>query len=423
MPDADASACLCFLLLTPLAAAGLAVINTGLSRSRSAAHSMLLPLCAAAVAAIAFVACGFAFAGALNGPAHVFTASGKSWNWLGSGGVFLKGINASPPRDILTALLELFAISLASIIPAGAAAERWRLPAACLSTAVFAFWIYPLFVHWVWNGGWLAQLGANFGLGNGFVDPAGASCIHVVGAFTALAIAWIVKPRHGKFSAEGVPAAMPGHNAVLVLLGCMLALIGFLGLNSAGSILFASLSLIQSVLVDVNTLLCAAAAALTALFITRVRFGRPDASLIANGWVAGLVASSGVCAFIKPAGALLVGLIAGALVIFAVEIIELRMKVDDPAGAISVHGAGGLWGILAAGIFASASGQFVAQLVGISTLLGFMLPLAYTINWLIDRVIPQRVALEGERQGMDLFELGAGAYPEFVTHREDFTRR
>ncbi len=334
----------------------------------------------------------------------------------------------------LIILLQLFSVALACTIPAATGAERWRLGAGCASAAVLAGWTYPLFAHWVWGGGWLAQLGVNYGLGHGFVDPAGASCIHAVGGLTALSIAWILNPRRGKFTADGLPTAMPGHNAVIVLFGCMLALIGFLGLNSAGSILFAGLTPAQSVLVDVNTTLCSAAAGLAALITTRLRFGRPDASLTANGWISGLVASSAVCAFVKPAEAVAVGFVAGVLVIFAVEIIELRMKVDDPAGAISVHAVGGMWGVLALGMFgrftpalanidSGDSGQFLAQLIGVATLLGFVLPLTYTLNWLLNRVLPQRVALEGERQGMDLFELGAGAYPEFVTHRDDFTRR
>ncbi len=431
LSDFSGALCLCFILLAPLAVAGLSLINTGLSRSRSASHNMVLSLCAVATAAIAFFACGAAIEGMSTGPAHTFTAAGETWNWIGADRLFLRGVNFAEWRQPLVLLWQFVAVGLAAIIPASTAAERWRLSAGCLSTALLAGFTYPLFAHWVWGGGWLAQLGVNYGLGSGFLDPGGAACIHCVGGLTALSIAWIVGPRHGKFTAGGMPAAMPGHNAVLVVFGCALALIGFFGLNSAGSVLSAGIAPAQVVLIDLNTLLCAAGAALAALWTTRARFGKPDASLIANGWVTGLVASSAVCAFVKPAAAVLIGFIAGALVIFAVETIELRMKIDDPAGAIAVHGIGGFWGILAAGIFGQAfgaaarntSGQFLAQLIGIATLAGFVLPLSYAINWLLNRIVPQRVAPEGERQGMDLFELGAGAYPEFVTHREDFTRR
>jgi Amt family ammonium transporter len=224
---------------------------------------------------------------------------------------------------------------------------------------------------------------------------------------------------------DGAPAAIPGHNAVLVLFGCFLALLGWFGLNCAGSILFASVAPGAVAGVAIDTVLAAAMAALTVAVITRARFGRPDASLCANGWVGGLVASSAGCAFLSPAAAAMIGLVAGALVTFSVEWLDIYLGVDDPAGSISVHAICGIWGVLALGIFARIpgdSGQFAAQLVGVATLLGFVLPLTYSLNWLLNRFYPQRVAAEGERQGMDLYELGAGAYPEFVIHREDMTQ-
>jgi len=155
-----------------------------------------------------------------------------------------------------------------------------------------------------------------------------------------------------------------------------------------------------------------------------VKFGRPDASLAANGWIGGLVASSAAAAFLKPATAILVGGIAGALILGAIDLMEARLAIDDPGGAVSVHAVGGILGLLAVCVSgAQQSGQFLAQLAGVSTLLGFVLPLTYGLNWLLDRFYPQRVNAEGERQGMDLYELGAGAYPEFVVHSEEFSQR
>ncbi|HLW78169.1 MAG TPA: ammonium transporter, partial [Terriglobia bacterium] len=191
-----------------------------------------------------------------------------------------------------------------------------------------------------------------------------------------------------------------------------------------------------AVLIGVNTTLVAASGASAAALITRKRFGKPDASLTANGWVGGLAASSAACAFIAPAEAVIIGLAAGTLVTFSVEWLELRLQVDDPGGAISVHAVGGLWGVMALGLFArfkapvlnmlepvgGDAGQWLAQLVGVATLVGFLLPLSYGLNWLLNRVYPQRVPVEGERQGMDLYELGAGAYPEFMTHTDEFTQ-
>jgi len=229
-----------------------------------------------------------------------------------------------------------------------------------------------------------------------------------------------------------MPSAIPGHNAVLVLLACFLTWLGWIGLNASGSLLFAGAAPVDVPLVAINTTLSAATGLLAAAGITRVRFGRPDASLCANGWTGGLVASSAACAFVTPASAALTGAIAGLLVTLSVEWLDARLGVDDPAGSISVHAVGGLWGLLALGIFAQIprgwvvngmsagnSNQWLAQLAGAVTLVAFVLPLTYSLNWLLNSFYQQRVSPEGESHGLDLYELGAGAYPEFVVHRED----
>jgi len=325
-------------------------------------------------------------------------------------------LDASPACLILW--LQLLSVALAALIPLGAGLDRWRLGAASASTALLAGLVYPLFAHWVWGGGWLAQIG--------FVDAAGSAPVQAVGGLTALAMAWILGPRRGKYSSEGgLPAAIPGHNAVLVLFACFLVWTGWLGLNGAGAMLFGGAPVGALVRVGLNTTLSAAMAGLAAAAITRVRFGRPDASLCANGWIGGLAASSAGCLFFDPAVAALAGLVAGALVVFTVEWLDIYGEIDDPTGSVSVHAIGGIWGVLALGFFARSGSavQPLAQVAGVATLLGFVLPLAYSLNWLLDRVSPQRVAPEGERQGLDLHELGAGAYPEFVIHREDFLQR
>jgi len=428
--------CLVFIFMVPCAAAGLALISTGLGRSRSAAHSMMSSMCVLAVAALAYFVCGFAWQGFTGGPAHVASMGGKEWSWIASGPFFLRHLALDGSPTSLAALLGMLSVGLAALIPLGSGADRWRLGAGCASTAVLAGWTYPLFAHWVWGGGWLAQLGTNYGLGRGFVDAGGAGTIQAVGGLTALSIAWILGARRGKYTHDGMPTAIPGHNGVLVMLGCMLALLGWLGLNSAGAILYNGADPGRAVHVAIDTILCAAAGALTAAVITHTRFGKPDASLTANGWIGGLAASSGACGFVSPAAAAAIGLLAGALVTFSVEWFELHMSVDDPGGSISAHAMGGLWGVLSVGLFAripaisgtgvqasDGAGQWLAQLVGIATLIGFILPLTYGLNWLLDRVYTQRVAAEGERQGMDLYELGAGAYPEFIVHSEEFTER
>ena len=419
--------CILCIFLVPFALPGLALINTGLGRSRSSAHSMMASLCMFAVAALTYFVCGFSWQGFIGLPAHSFSVGGKAWSLIAAEPFFMRGLDFNGSSASLAAWLQILCVGLAALIPLGAGSDRWRLSASCASTALLAGWTYPLFAHWVWGGGWLAQLGVNYGLGHGFIDAGGSSSIQVVGGLTALSIAWILGARRGKYSSNGMPAAIPGHNSVFVLFGCLLAWVGWLGLNSAGAILFTGMEIGRVPLVAVNTSLAAVSAGLTAAIVTRTRFGKPDASITANGWIGGLVASSAGCAILKPAAAVIVGAVAGALVTQAVDRFEFSLKVDDPGGAISVHALGGIWGVLAVGLFAafsgSAPGQFLAQLIGIATLIGFVLPLTYGLNWLLNRLHPQRVAADGERQGMDLHELGADAYPEFVTHTEEFIQR
>jgi ammonium transporter, Amt family len=426
LSEIQTAGCIFFLLLAPLAAAGLALINAGLGRSRNAAHSMMAALCVISVAACAYFICGRGFQGYAGGLAHAITVGNKPWDWIGAEPWFFRGLPINAPPLFLFAWFGILAVGLAGIIPLGSGADRWRLAAICASTALLAGLTFPLFAHWTWGGGFLAQLGLNYKLGRGYLDAGGAGPIHALGGLTALAVTWIVGPRRGKYTSEGMPMAIPGHNPVLVLFGCLVALVGWLGLNSAGAMLFAGVELGRMPAIAVNTLLGASAAALATAVITKLRFGKPDASLTANGWVGGLVAASAGCAFITPAEVLIVGLVAGALVTFSVELLDLRLEVDDPGGAISVHAVGGIWGVLAVGMFgrleAGGQGQLLAQAVGVATLVGFVLPFTYGLNWLLDRTMGQRVAVEGEHQGMDLYELGAGAYPEFMTHTDDFVR-
>jgi Amt family ammonium transporter len=422
LSEAASVLCLVSIMVTPCAAAGLALINAGLGRSRNAAHAMLSALCVLGVAAVAYCAIGFSLQGYPGREVHALLVGGRPWDWMASEPLFFRGVSFDMSPASLAALFGMFAAGLAAMIPLGSGADRWRLGAACASAALLSGVVYPLFAHWVWGGGWLAQLGVNYGLGGGFLDAGGSATIQAVGGLAALSIAWMLGPRRGKYNNENMPVAIPGHNAVLVLFGCLLAWIGWTGLNSAGAALFAGPPL-RAPLVVADTTLAAVCASLAAAAITRVRFGKPDASLCANGWVAGLVASSAACASVRPALAMLIGLVAGALVVFSVEWLEFRLTVDDPGGAVSVHALGGIWGILAAGLFSAAPGQWLAQFTGIATLLGFVLPLVYALNWLVDRVYPQRVPPQGERQGLDLHELGAGAYPEFMSHNDDLWQR
>ena len=423
LSDAAFALTLALLLVAPLAIAGVALINTGLGRSRSAAQALLGNLAIVAVTAIVFAIVGAALTGYMPGSAgHTLQLAGKPWNWLGSSPLLLGSLGSAPALSQLAVLFEFLAVAMAATIPWGSGADRWQLTAGCAAAAVLAATAFPLLAHWVWAGGWLAQLGVNFQLGAGFLDGGGAATAHVLGGLSALAVIWIAGPRKGKFPKEGLATALPGHNAVYILFGCLLALVGCLAWNVAGAMLWLHAPLAALPVTAVNTLLSASGALAATFTITRIRFGKPDASLCANGWLAGLVASSACAGLISPGAALFVGLVAGIATPLLVELLELAVAIDDPSGAITVHLAGGLWGLLAAGIFAPQAGQLVAQLVGIAALLGLVLPLVYLLFWLLNRLVPFRVDPDGERIGMDLHELGGGAYPEFVIHRDESYR-
>ncbi|MGC9198725.1 MAG: ammonium transporter [Acidobacteriaceae bacterium] len=426
------SLCLMSLLLIPFAAAGLALLQQGLGRSRSAAQTMLGSLCALATAAIVFVLVGSAWMGFAGGAAHVLHLGGRNLNWLGAEPLFAASIRGSLTAGLGRALVlafGMFAVGLCSLIPINAGSDRWRLAAVGAATALLAAILFPLMAHWVWGGGWLAQLGPLFGPLSGlpgFTDMGGAGVIQVTGGLCALSVAWIVGPRQGKYT-EGSAAAIPGHNIVQVLFGCMLALIGWIGLEAAAAMLFYSASLGQIALTVINAVLASSAGCLAAVLTTRLRYRKPDASLSANGWIAGLVAGSAGGGRLTPVEGILIALVAGMLVTFLVELLELRLLIDDPGGAISVHLGAGLWGLLAYGLFAPATAPraelLLSQLIGIATLVGLMFPVIHISHRLLNRVIPFRVDADGDWQGMDIRELGAGAYPEFVLHADEFTPR
>ena len=407
--------CLLACALAPLAGCGLAMMNSGLGRSRSAAHTMLSSLLLMSAGAIAYMICGAAFQGAWGSGVNMMV-HGRTWSWLGLSGFFLHGVNwdADDSFDALRILHGLVCASIAALIPFGAGSDRWRMGSALAMGGLVSGIAFPVFAHWAWTpGGWLA----NLDLSRGFLDTGGAGAIHVLGGMTALALVWRLGPRHGKYSDSGLPAAVPGHDAVLVLAGAFVALAGWLGLNCSGTVLYAKVPMTHLAPVIVNTMLSAAGGALAAALLTKSRYGRPDASLCANGWTGGLVASSAAAAFVHPMAAVLIGVVAGAIVPLAIETMDVHLAFDDPGGTVAVHFLGGLWGLIATGLFGAGNG--IAQLVGIATLIGLLFPAVFGFVWGVSRFLPPRTTPEGDRQGMDFHELGAGAYPEFMTHHED----
>jgi len=324
----------------------------------------------------------------------------------------------------------LFAVvfmDTAATIPTGAMAERWKFSAFFVYGLFISMFLYPLFGNWVWGGGWLSQLGVNLGLGHGHVDFAGSTVVHMTGGITALAGAIVLGPRIGKFRRDGMLAAIPGHNIPMAMVGTLILAFGWFGFN-AGSTLAASDPRIG--LIATNTMIASAGGALSALFYLWMRFFKPDVAMACNGLLGGLVAVTGSCAFVTPAAALLIGVIAGLLVVAAVLILERHFRIDDPVGAIAVHAVCGVWGALAVGIFADGSygdgwnavagpvrgilygdaGQFVAQLIGISVNLVVVFGLAMAFFMIVERTLGNRVIPEVEFTGLDALEMGTDAY-------------
>jgi Amt family ammonium transporter len=332
-------------------------------------------------------------------------------------------------------LFQMVFMDTATTIATGSAAERWKFAAFAISTFCLGAITYPLFGTWAWGGGWLSQLGANFKLGHGYCDFAGSGVVHSVGGMTAFAVAMIIGPRIGKYNRDGSPNPIPGHDITMVLLGCFILAFGWFGFNPGSTLGASGAGSLRIGSVAVNTMLAGATGSFGAILYMWIRFGKPDASMSGNGLLAGLVAITAPSGFVNPVGSVIIGFVAGMLVCLSVEFIERVMKVDDPVGATSVHGTCGLWGVLSLGLFADGTsnyggswngvegsvtglfygdpGQFVAQIIGCCTLVGVIFTISYTLNFLVEFFVGQRVSAEAELEGLDLPEMGAVGYPEF----------
>jgi Amt family ammonium transporter len=299
--------------------------------------------------------------------------------------------------------------------------------------------IYPIYGNWVWGGGWLSQLGANFGLGHGVVDFAGSGVVHMVGGVTALAGALVLGPRIGKFKKDGTPNAIPGHHIPMAIVGTFILAFGWFGFNPGSTLAGTDLRI---GVIAVNTMLASASGALLAMIVMWLKFGKPDPSMCANGMLAGLVAITAPCAFVTAPSAVLIGAIAGVLVIYSVLFIERVFKVDDPVGAISVHGACGAWGVLSLGLFADGTygdgwnsvkgtvtglfygngSQLAAQIIDVLVNFIFIFAISYLFFRLLDVILGNRVSPEVELGGLDIPETGVLGYNDFViskTKREE----
>jgi ammonium transporter, Amt family len=418
---------------------GFALLETGFTRAKNAVNTMAMNLIIYPVGLIGFWLTGYGFMlggigqwpslGAVGLPHRELSLhfGHHLFGLIGLSKFGLLGVNNNPGSLAMFLFATVF-MGIAATIPTGAMAERWKFSAFLLYGFFMSMFLYPLYGNWVWGGGWLSQLGVNFGLGHGQVDFAGSSVVNLTGGLTALAGAMVLGPRIGKFRRDGAIGLLAGHNLPLAMGGTLILTFGWFGLN-VGSTLAVSDPRIS--LIAVNTMLASAAGSLTALFYLQQRYNRPDVGMACYGLLGGLVAITASCAFVSPAAALLIGIIAGLLVVSTVLALERRFRIDDPAGAIPVHGVCGLWGTLALGIFADGSygngwngvagpvrglisgdfGQLAAQLIGVTVnvLVTFSLALAFFV--IIDRTIGNRVLAEVEWSGLDALEMGSEAYP------------
>ena len=427
--------------------AGFAIVETGLCRVKNANHTMMMNFMVYGVGMLAYWLFGFAIqmggVGAVanlgNSPvlSHEFvvTLFGKPFGMWGQGGYFLMHAGSYDVFVMVLFLFQMVFMDTALTIVTGTAAERWKYAAFVVSSFVMGGFTYPLFANWAWGGGWLATLGSGYGLGHGYADFAGSGVVHAVGGITALAMGILIGPRLGKFTRDGKPLAIPGHDLLVVLLGCFILAFGWFGFNPGSTLGASGNGALRIGSIAVDTMLAGMAGSFGSMLYMWLRYGKPDASMTGNGLLAGLVAITAPSGFVNPVGAVIIGLIAGVLVCLSVEFVEKVMRVDDPVGAISVHGTNGLWGVISVGLFADGKsnyggswngvdgsvkglfygdpGQLVAQLIGVATLVGFVFTFSFVVNWIIVLVVGQRVAALVELDGLDLPEMGALCYPEF----------
>ncbi len=471
--------------------AGFALVETGLCRAKNAAHVMATNFMIYGLGMLGFWVCGFAimFGNYWNGPVPIgwqpslgqglallnsgwtVTIAGHPFGLMGLKGFFLN------PSVFDTAVFTLFLFQMVfmdttATIPTGTMAERWNFK----HFVVYGFWVgmlpYAIYGNWVWGGGWLAQLGQNFGLGHGAVDFAGSGVVHMCGGVIALAGGMVIGPRLGKYGPDGKPRPIPGHDVPMVMLGTFILAFGWFGFNP-GSTLAGTDNRIA--IVAVNTMLAGAAASVGTLLTMYLVTGKPDPTMLCNGLLAGLVAITAPCAFVNSLGAVIIGFIAGVIVVFSVFFWERVAKVDDCVGALSVHGVCGAWGVLSVGIFANGTygagwggvhklfkdgawtiinndatpatlkkyaeltgsgwadqgvtgilgnffgapvgdmSQFLAQASDVATCAIFVFAFSWVFFKVSNLIVPMRSKREDEVEGLDVPEMGVEAYPDFQT--------
>ena len=395
--------------------AGFALVEAGLTRAKNVANIFMKNLMDFCVGALLFFAVGYAiaFGGSTTGIGKFI--GGDGW-FLAGDGVFTY---ATLDKFVFFTFQVAFAATAATIV-SGAMAERTQFRSYVLYSAVISAIIYPIVVRWQWGGGWLFQGGIN---DTPFHDFAGSSIVHMTGGCAALMGAKILGPRIGKYGPDGKPRSIPGHNIPFAILGCFILLVGWFGFNP-GSYLAADVAI---GLIAVNTALAGAAGAVVAMVVTWIKGGKPDVSMTGNGLLAGLVAVTAGCWAVDQLGAIIIGAAAGGIVVFAVLFFD-RIRIDDPVGAISVHGVCGAFGTIAVGLFSTldaeesagvlkeglfyggGADQLIAQVVGVVSIAAFVLVTSGVLFLVLKKTVGLRVTEQEELEGLDVHEHGAPGY-------------
>lgn len=397
--------------------AGFAMVETGFCRSKNATNLLSKNLIDFVVASLVFFVVGYGF---LKGEDIL--------GFIGKGHWLLLG-NSYDVGTYLDFFWQLVFCGTAATIISGAVAERLKFSAYLVYTFFVSSLIYPIYAHWVWGNGWLANL--PFGIGH--VDFAGSGVVHTLGGMIGLAGTIVLGPRFGKFDKDGKPKAIPGHNMSLAALGTFILWFGWFGFNPGSTF---SAHHLRISIAAVNTNLAAAAGALTTLILMYLRTKKWDLGMTLNGALGGLVAITAPCAWVEGWAALIIGIVAGIIIVYGVTFLENK-GIDDPVGAVSVHGLNGIWGLISVGIFADGTyglytlegpfvrgllyggglGQLISQLIGALTVIIWGFGLGFLLFKLMDISFGIRVSPEIELQGLDIHEHGTPAYPETSRRR------
>lgn len=378
--------------------AGFALVETGFTRAKNANNILMKNMMDFVIGTLCYFILGFAI---------MFGSS--AGGFIGSSGFFnptsladANGIFNGLPIGVFMIFQTVFCATSATIV-SGAMAERTKFLSYLIYSACISIFIYPVTGHWIWGGGWLSSLE--------FHDFAGSTAVHMVGGLCALVGAKVLGPRIGKYDKDGKINVFPGHNIPLGTLGVFILWFCWFGFN-CGSTVSATTSLGD---IAMTTNIAAAAATLFTLIVTWIRYGKPDVSMTLNGALAGLVAITAGCDVVTNYEAMLIGAIAGVFIVFAIEFIDKKLKIDDPVGAIGVHGACGFLGTILAGVFGEGV-SLLTQIIGVFSVLAYVLVSAFIVFTVIDKTVGLRVSPKEEEDGLDIHEHGSSAYANFRLH-------